>query len=170
MTDPTTGLPSSRLIEEQLRGLMKLDDWAYVQIGIDYIEPFNDAYGFVARDEVMRFTGMFLNEIVDEYGTLDDFIGHASSYTFVLITMSDRVQDMVDKLRQRFNEGILAHYNFMDREQGGIMTSDGRLVPIMRLSAGIVSSKTQRFSDIREITETAAELRRLDKEKQDKTN
>ncbi|GIK56006.1 MAG: response regulator [Chloroflexi bacterium] len=168
MTDPITGLPSSRLIEEQLRGLMKLDEWAYVQIGIDYIEPFNDAYGFVARDEVMRFTGMFLNEIVDEYGTLDDFIGHASSYTFVLITMSNRVQEMVDKLRQRFNDGILAHYNFMDREQGGIMTSDGRLVPIMRLSAGIVSSKTQRFSDIREITETAAELRRLDKEKQDK--
>lgn len=170
MTDPTTGLPSSRLIEEQLRNLMKADDWAYMQVGVDHIEPFNDAYGFVARDEVLRFTGMLLNEIIDEYGTLNDFIGHASSYTFVLITMSNRSQEMGERLRQRFNEGILSHYNFMDREQGGIMTPDGRIVPIMRLSIGIVSNKTQRFSDIREITETAAEFRRLDKEKQDNTD
>lgn len=170
MTDPTTGLPSSRLIEEQLRNLMKADEWAYMQVGVDNIEPFNDAYGFVARDEVLRFTGMLLNEIIDEYGTLNDFIGHASSYTFVLITMSNRSQEMAERLRQRFNEGILSHYNFMDREQGGIMTSDGSIVPIMRLSIGIVSNKTQRFSDIREITETAAEFRRLDKEKQDKSD
>ena len=162
MTDPTTGLPSSRLIEEQLRGLMKTESWTYMQIGIEHIEPFNDAYGFVARDEVLRFTALLLNEIVDEFGTLDDFIGHASSYTFVLISVSDRVEEMIEGLRQRFDEGILAHYNFMDREQGGIMTSDGQLVPIMKLSVGIVSNKTQRFSDIREITETAAELRRLD--------
>lgn len=32
----------------------------------------------------------------------------------------------------------------------------------MMLSIGVVSDKTHRFSDIREITETAAELRRLD--------
>lgn len=165
MTDPTTGLPSSRLIEEQLRGLMKVEDWHYLQIGLDNIEPFNDAYGFVARDEALRFTALLLNEVMDEYGTLDDFIGHASSYTFVLITMSDRVQEMLEELRARFAEGIVAHYNFMDREQGGIMTSDGSIVPIMRLSIGMVSSRSQRFSDIREITETAAEFRRLDVEK-----
>ena len=54
----------------------------------------------------------------------------------------------------------------MDREQGGIMLPDGHLVPLMKLSIGIVSDKTQRFSDIREITETAAEMRRLDRDKQ----
>jgi CheY-like chemotaxis protein len=162
MTDPITGLPSSRLIEDQLRTLMRSEGWTYIQVGIDHIEPFNDAYGFVARDEVLRFTALLLNEVDDEFGTLDDFIGHASSYTFVLITMSEDVPNMVEQLRQRFNEGILSHYNFMDREQGGIQLADDKLVPIMRLSTGVVTDKTQRFSDIREITETAAELRRLD--------
>lgn len=166
MTDPTTGLPSSRLIEEQLRSLMKAEDWTYLQVGLDNIEPFNDAYGFVARDEALRFTALLLNEIVDEYGTLNDFIGHASSYTFVLITMSENYQEIAAELKSRFNEGITAHYNFMDREQGGIMTSDGQLVPMMQLSIGAVSSRTQKFSDIREITETAAEFRRLDQEKE----
>ncbi len=161
MTDPITGLPSSRLIEEQLRTLMRTSDWTYMQIGIDYIEQFNDAYGFVARDEVLRFTAMLMNEVVDQLGTLDDFIGHASSYTFVLITMSGNVKAIEENLRNRFNDGVLSHYNFMDREQGGIMIDSG-LVPLMRLSMGIVSDKSNP-SDIREITETAAELRRQDK-------
>ena len=166
MTDPITGLPSSRLIEDQLRNLMRIKDWNYLQIGIDHIEPFSDEYGFLARDEVLRFTALLLNEVDDDLGTLDDFIGHATSNTFVLVTMADNIPAIVEELRQRFDEGILSHYSFIDREQGGIMQPDGNLVPLMKLSIGIVSDKTQRFSDIREITETAAELRRLDRDKQ----
>ncbi len=166
MTDPITGLPSSRLIEDQLRNLMRTKDWTYLQIGIDHIEPFSDEYGFLARDEVLRFTTLLLNEVDDELGTLDDFIGHATSNTFVLVTMADNVPAVIEDLRKRFDDGILSHYSFIDREQGGIMQPNGNMVPLMKLSIGVVSDKTQRFSDIREITETAAELRRLDRDKQ----
>ncbi|MEZ4593835.1 MAG: response regulator [Chloroflexota bacterium] len=166
MTDPITGLPSSRLIEDQLRSLMRSSNWTYLQIGIDNIDPFSDEYGFLARDEVLRFTTLLLNEVADDLGTLDDFIGHATSNTFVFVTHTDAVSTMVDELRQQFDEGILSHYSFIDREQGGIMQPDGKLVPLMKLSIGVVSDKTQRFSDIREITETAAEMRRLDRDKQ----
>jgi diguanylate cyclase (GGDEF)-like protein len=170
MTNPTTGLPSSRLIEEQLRHLMRSGSWNYLHIGIDNLGPFNDVYGFVAGDEVLRFTAYLLNEVDDEFGTLDDFIGHPGGDTFVVITMSDNVPMMVDKLRQRFSDEVLSHYNFMDREQGGVSMPDGSIAPLMRLSMGVVSSYTQRFSDIREITETAAELRRLDQAKFNQTN
>ena len=169
MTNPTTGLPSSRLIEEQLRTLMRSGAWSYLQIGIDNMGSFNDAYGFVAGDEVLRFAALLLNEVVDELGTLDDFIGHPGGDTFVIITMSDNVPVMIDKLRQRFNEEVMSHYNFMDREQGGITMADGSIAALMRLSVGAVSSETQRFADIREITETAAELRRLDQSKLDQS-
>ncbi|MFO7682392.1 MAG: response regulator [Chloroflexota bacterium] len=167
MTNPTTGLPSSRLIEEQLRTLMRSGEWSYLQIGVDNLGYFNDVYGFVAGDEVLRFAALLLNEVVDEFGTLDDFVGHPGGDSFVIITMSDNVLAMMDKLRQRFNEEVLSHYNFMDREQGGITLNDGTLAPLMHLSIGAVSSRTQRFSDIREITEMAAELRRLDQTKFD---
>lgn len=165
MTDPRTGLPSARLIEDQLRNIMRETNWTLLLVGVDNLSPFTDAYGFVAGDEVMRFTAMLLNEVVDTMGTLDDFIGHASNETLVLITVSEDVEAIDAALREKFEEGIMAHYNFMDREQGGISTPDGSLAPLMRLSIGIVSGKTQRFSDIREITETAAEYRRLDQGK-----
>jgi diguanylate cyclase (GGDEF)-like protein len=167
MTDPRTGLPSSRLIEDQLRQLMRADDWTLLLVGIDHLAPFNDTYGFVASGEVLRFTALLLNDVVDELGTLNDFIGHASSETFVIITMEKNVASMVEQLRKRFNEEVMTHYNFIDREQGGIRLTDGALAPLMSLSIGVVSSKTP-FSDIREITEAAAELRRLDQEEQAK--
>lgn len=167
MTDPRTGLPSSRLIEDQLRQLMRADGWTLLLVGIDHLSPFNDTYGFVASGEVLRFTALLLNDVVDDLGTLNDFIGHASSDTFVIITMEKNVAPMVEQLRKRFNEEVLTHYNFIDREQGGIRLVDGTFAPLMSLSIGVVSSKTP-FSDIREITEAAAELRRLDQEEQAK--
>jgi diguanylate cyclase (GGDEF)-like protein len=164
MTDPKTGLPTGRLIEDQLRELMRSDGWTLVFIGIDHTGPFNDAYGFVAGDEVLRFTSMLLNEAVNEYGTVNDFIGHASADTFLVITQSKNVPVMVEHLRRTFREGIRTHYNFMDLEMGGIRQPDGGVAPLMSLSVGVVTNQTGPFSDIREITETAAELRRLDQE------
>lgn len=167
MTDPRTGLPSGQLIEEQLRELMRTENWTLLLAGIDYMEPFNDEYGFVAGNEVLRFTALLLNELIDELGTLDDFIGHASNDTFIVITKSKDIPAIKERLRQRFDEEILSHYNFIHREQGGIDLPDGTLAPIMSLSIGVVSDKTP-FSDIREITEAAAELRRLDQQQQQK--
>lgn len=164
MTDPITGLPSSRLIEDQLRNLMRAEDWTYLQIGINNVDWFGDEYGFLAQAEVMRFATSLLIQVVDEFGTLDDFIGHATSNTFVLVTRTHNVSIVIDRLRQRFDEGILSHYSFIDRDRLDIRQSDGNLVPKMKLSIGAVSDKTQRFSDIREITETTAELRRIDRE------
>lgn len=161
-TDPKTGLPSGRLIEERLRELMRKQDWTLMLAGIDHLGLFNDVYGFVAGDEALRFTSMLLNESIDKFGTDDDFIGHASSTTFLIITYSKDVSAMVDTIRGRFGEEIRPHYNFMDSERGSIELPDGSFGPLMALSFGVVSAKTQRFSDIREITETAAELRRRD--------
>ena len=168
MTDPRTGLPSSRLIEDQLRELMRRDSWTFILVGIDHLDLFNDVYGFVAGDEVLRFTAMLINEIVDELGTVDDFVGHASSDTFTIITYSDQADAMVEQLRDRFAEEIHTHYNFMDSERGGIALPDGTVGPLMTLSFGRVSEAEQRFADIREITEAVAELRRLEREEKAK--
>jgi DNA-binding response OmpR family regulator len=165
MTDPKTGLPSGRLIEDKLRELMRASDWTLIQAGIDNFSQFSEVYGFVAADEVLRFAALVLNQVVNEHGSANDFIGHASSDTFIIVTYSKNVPPMIEQLRQRFNEEVRTHYNFIDAEQGGIQLSDGTMTPLMKISIGVISGQTQVFSDIREITETAAEMRRMDQEK-----
>lgn len=166
LTDPRTGLPSSRLIEEQLRQVIRRhDNWSLMLIGIEHIEAFREAYGFVATDELLRFLAQLLNEVVNEHGNGNDFVGHTSGDDFVLITAADRAEPIAQALSRRFRDEVGPHYHFLDLEQGGIRQPDGSLAPLMDLSMGIVSSSSHPFADIREITEVAAELRRADQEK-----
>jgi PleD family two-component response regulator len=166
LTDPRSGLPAGRLIEEQLRLTIRQSGWAYMDIRLNYFDPFKDVYGFVAGDDVLRFTAMLIGEVVDEVGTPNDFLGHAGGDNFIIITQEQNAASIRDRLRARFAEEILSHYNFMDRQQGHIMAAgpEGRMekTPLMTLSIGIVTPKQQAFADIREITEMAAEVRRQD--------
>ncbi len=166
LTDPRSGLPSGRLIEEQLRRIIQSDGWALMDLRINSFSAFTEAYGFVAGDDVLRFTAMLLNEVVDQYGTPQDFIGHVGGSNFILITDQDRAEAMRKILKERFAQEVLAHYNFIDREQGYLLITDdsGRTIqtPLMTLAIGVISPKEQPFADIREITEMAAEARRVD--------
>ena len=53
LTDPRSGLPAGRLIEEQLRKIIRETGWSYLDIRINNFEAFKDVYGFVAGDDVL---------------------------------------------------------------------------------------------------------------------
>jgi DNA-binding response OmpR family regulator len=166
LTDPRSGLPAGRMIEDQLRQIIRKQNWSLMDVRINHYEPFKEVYGFVAGDDVLRFTAMLMGEVVDELGTINDFIGHAGGDNFIIITAEESASIIKKRLKDRFAEEVLSHYNFMDREQGYIMSTDrsGQLIqtPLMRLAVGIVAPSQHQFADIREITELAAEARRHD--------
>ncbi len=164
LTNPTTGLPSGKLIEEQLRLLMRRANWGLLYIGLPGIEAFNDVYGFVAGDEVLRFAALIMGETVDQIGTPEDFIGHVGGDDFIIITQGERVNPMAEALTKRFNAEVGTHYDFKARQQGFIVYQgrDGReqRASLMTMAIGIIKPGEDGFTDIREITEAAAEARR----------
>jgi PleD family two-component response regulator len=166
LTDPRSGLPAGRLIEEQLRQIIREKDWALVDIRINHFDPFRDVYGFVAGDDVLRFTAMMIGEVVDELGTPDDFIGHAGNDNFIVITSEQTANAIKTRLKARFAEEVQTHYNFIDRQKGYITATNAEgnpeNFPLMSLAIGIVTPSEHSFADIREITELAAEARRRD--------
>jgi GGDEF domain-containing protein len=107
---------------------------------------------------------MLLGEVVDELGTTDDFIGHAGGDNFIVITTEACAPPIRTRLKERFKTEIQTQYNFMDREQGYLagVNPDGTSAqhPLMTLAIGVVGPNQEQFSDIREITELAAEARR----------
>ena len=164
LTNPTTGLPSSKLIEEQLRDLMRRPNWGILYIGIARLEAFSEVYGFVAADEVLRYTAMTLGETVDSIGTPNDFIGHIGGDDFIIITSRDLVKPMADDLTRRFSAGVGTHYDFKARQQGYIVVKGDNgqetKIGLMELAIGILLDTDGPFTDIREITEAAAAARR----------
>jgi diguanylate cyclase (GGDEF)-like protein len=166
LTDPRSGLPAGRLIEEQLRRIIREKEWALLDIRINHLDPFKDVYGFVAGDDVVRFAAMIISEVVDELGSRNDFVGHAGGDNFVVITTYASAPSIKQRVKERFAAEIQTHYNFIDRQQGFMQSpkADGgtEKVPFMTMSVGIVSPNEQSFADIREITELAADARRQD--------
>jgi PleD family two-component response regulator len=164
LTSPTTGLPSGQLIEERLRDLVQEDDWGIVYIGVKGIDAFGEAYGFVASEEVVRFTGMILTQTVDRAGTLNDFIGHVGGDEFIVVTQQGSAQRLAREVKERFDENVGTHYNWHAREQGYLVVEneEGQEVKadLMTLTAGVITADDGPFADIREITEAAADARR----------
>ena len=115
LTNPVTGLPSGKLIEEQLRLLMRKDDWAILYIGLKDFGSFNEVYGFVAGDDVLRFTAMVVGDTVDELGLPDDFIGHTAANDFVAISTAGQAQAIKGKVTDRFATEVGTFYNFRHR-------------------------------------------------------
>lgn len=167
LTDPQTGLPAGRMIEDQLRHLIRQPQgWSFMDVRINSFEPFKNLYGFIAANDVLRFTAMLLGEVIDELGTSNDFLGHAGGDNFVILTTHERSDALKQRVKARFKEEVQTHYNFMDRQQGFILAPDetGKVeqTPLMTLAVGKVSPATHVFADIREITELAADERRQD--------
>ncbi|MEW6084399.1 MAG: response regulator [Chloroflexota bacterium] len=166
LTDPRSGLPAGRLIEEQLRRIIREKGWSLLDARVNEFEPFKDVYGFVAGDDVLRFAAMLINEVVDEVGTAADFVGHAGGDNFVIITTEEKAAAIKARLKERFDKEVQTHYNFIDRQQGFVQapSGDGSMVkvPFMTMSVGLISASGNSFADIREITELAAEARRQD--------
>ncbi len=164
LTIPSTGLPSGRLIEQQLRELLDKEEWGLLYIGINHLDAFNEVYGFVAGQEVLRFTGMLMNEVLDKLGTIDDFVGHVGGDDFLIVTQKELVNEFHQEIEQRFNSKVGTHYDFITRSQGYLKTKDDAgnevQVPLMSLQIGILTSDDGPFTDIREITEEAAKARR----------
>lgn len=163
--DSKSNLPTGRLIEDHLRGLMQSSkDWAYLDMKIHNFDHFSEVYGWAAGDEVIRFMALLIGEVIDAHGTSDDYVGHPGRDNFIVITHAEDYTKLVDKLTERFDEEVKQHYSFIDRERSYMLVPDGtsgeKQVGLMTLSMGAVSTRTHQFSDIREITELAAENRR----------
>jgi PleD family two-component response regulator len=165
LTNPTTGLPGGRLIEDQLRRLMRRENWGVLYVGLQGFGAFTEVYGFVAGEEVLRFMAMILGQVVDGAGTSNDFIGHVGGDDFLVITDDkDLVKNMVQDLEKRFADGIGTHYDWQTREQGYLIVRDEAgnetKVDLMTVAIGVLTVDDGPFSDIREITESAASARR----------
>jgi DNA-binding response OmpR family regulator len=164
LAHPVTNLPTAELINDQYRQMLSNTGWAMAQAHINGFETFTQTYGAVVGEDVLKFTALLLNEVVNELGGSDDFIGQmVVGPDFVITSTPEHLRAICEKLRDRFDAEIGLHYNYKDRLAGGIMITDEqgtqRRVSLMSLSIGVLSSEDGPFYDIRELSETAEDAR-----------
>lgn len=166
LTDPRTGLPAGRLLEDQLRSLLRRSDWALLDCQINAFDAFREVYGFLASDEVLRKTAMMLNEILEEEGGQDDFLGHAGAEQFLVITGSQSGETIRSAAKARFAKMAPAFYTEIDRDRGHLLydrhgQSDLK-APFMSLSVGLLMDEAADATSLNALLEASAKRRRQD--------
>jgi PleD family two-component response regulator len=158
LANPITGLPGPRLIEEQLRSILRRKDaWAIVRLSLNGFRPFSDADGFLAGEEVLRFAAHLFGQSLERLGASNDFIGHSGGDSFIIVTTPERVEAMTHAMQAEFNEGVKMRYSFREREQGYLAFHDPdgneQRAPLMTLAIHTVTAADGPFSDIFELTQ-----------------
>ena len=161
LVSPVTGLPGEKVALERLDVLTQADKWAVMHISILGIDAFNEAYGFVAGDDVLRAVGLIISNVVEESGSMDDFVGHTDVADFVLITIPSKAEELEEKVLIRLKRAISYFYPIKDRERGFIKLKDQvgneRQVPLMSVAVGVVTSNSSPFASGRRIWDAAKE-------------
>lgn len=137
--EPRTGLPSGRLITEEIeRRRYERQPYHALLFRVDGYDFFRDVYGFITANQVIEFAARSIHDVVGERGTQHDFVG-IDGDRFVVLTHTDDPRLLVRGIKESFGKGVRAFYSWQDAERGGIPTKneDGGsgISPMMSLVA-----------------------------------
>jgi len=134
LTNPVTSLPEGALVDERLRECLGEQNWAIVLVGLQNLDAFHEAYGFVASDDVLRAVGLMIQYAVRDLGGPNDFVGQSGHEEFILVSSQANAPAVQERISTRLEQSLDYFYPLKDRGSNG---SDARklAVQITRLSA-----------------------------------
>jgi diguanylate cyclase (GGDEF)-like protein len=165
---PLTGLPGNFRITAEIEAKIKSGaSFALVHGDLDNFKAFNDHYGFMRGDEVIRFCASCLGTSASDLGISDPFVGHIGGDDFVAIIPADMSEAYCKEVVQRFDDGILDLYDTADALRGYIEVIDRRgeryAFPVVSLSLGVASSEVRDINTQWEASASAVEMKEIAK-------
>ena len=130
--------------------------WSILSIDLDNFKDFNAVYGFQIGNEIIRLLGRICQQVVQEYGNANDFVGHNGSHDFVILTTPDRAGILCKQISAAFNEQSVAFYRPDDLRRDSISSVDwnGRPIqlPLVSVSIGVVNNQGRRSHSLEEVS------------------
>jgi CheY-like chemotaxis protein len=136
---PITGLPISKLVEEQIQKVHQTDNKAVLGLGLQGMEKFGETYGFVTHDDVLRAVALIMRNTIAEFVEEDPFIGQLDPYKFIAVVPVEKRYLVMGRLHQRLNEALSFFYPHQDWETG--FCKDGSPIPEMQFELNSLKSQ-----------------------------
>jgi diguanylate cyclase (GGDEF)-like protein len=163
-SNPLTRLPGNVSINTEIdRRIREKAKFALAYLDLDNFKPYNDHYGYVRGDAVIRRVSEILLDAIECEGSRNDFIGHIGGDDFVFITHPKRVKKVSEEIIRRFEEILPDIYEEKDLERGYIELPDrrGKIVkhPILSLSIGVATNVYMEIGSHIRAAEVATEMK-----------
>ncbi len=161
---PLTGLPGNFRIQRELEQRVEGGGlFAVVHADLDNFKAFNDHYGFMRGDTVIKFSAHALLEAATACGDPDAFVGHVGGDDFVAVIDPAYVEDFCKLAIHTYDDGILDFYDTADALQGFIEVTDRRgerhAFPISTISLGVATNTHRQIDTEWEASAIASEMK-----------
>ena len=165
---PLTGLPGNVQIHAELKKrLFSNEPFAVLYLDLDNFKAYNDVYGFIKGDEIIKFTARTIVRNVHALENNDCFVGHIGGDDFVAIVSETDYDKICQDIITEFDSSILEYFTEEDRKRGYIEVANRRGIledfPLTSISIGVVVAEPGKFSNILEIGEVGAQVKHLSK-------
>ena len=116
---PLTGLPGNLQIQVELKKkLLKKQEFSILYFDLDNFKEYNDTYGFLKGDEVIKFTAKTILKVMHQYKLEESFVGHIGGDDFVGIISDVDYDKLCQDIITKFDSYISEYFNEEDIERG----------------------------------------------------
>jgi len=160
-----TGLPGNMQIEIELkRRISGKKLYAVLYADLDNFKAYNDKYGFMNGDEVIKYTANVIRDAIQKHGTKGDFLGHIGGDDFVAVVSYENAKKIGREIVKLFDTGITEFYSEEDIENGyiKILNRKGKMekYPLMTLTVAMISNKYRKYNSVLELGEDGAGVKK----------
>lgn len=166
---PLTGLPGNVQIQAEMKKrLLNKDGFAMLYLDLDNFKAYNDVYGFLNGDEIIKFTAKTIVKNIDGLTNRESFVGHIGGDDFVAIVSAEENYEYIcQNIIAEFDKEVVKFFNEQDVEKGYLEVENRKGIteefPLTSISIGIVVAEQGRFHNVLEIGEVGAQVKHLAK-------
>jgi diguanylate cyclase (GGDEF)-like protein len=161
---PLTGMSgNSDILREISHRLAASERFAVLYPDIDSFKSYNDHYGFLRGDDVIKTLATIILEVLEERHSNHHFAGHVGGDDFVILTEPALAESIAEDITRRFDAAIPALYDPPDRDQGWIESEErnGSILrtPLVSVSIGIVIAEPGSYASPAAVAARASEVK-----------
>lgn len=162
--NPSTRLPGPAIIEREIAQQLKMQaEFAVCYADLDNFKSYNDYYGYLEGDKVIRLTAAVIKDVVFDL-CKEGFVGHIAGDDFIMVIPAELVESVCGWTIRTFDALIPYRYEPDDRARGHIRTINRRGdiedFPILTISIAVTINRNGKFSHIGEMAKMLADLKK----------
>ena len=161
---PLTGLPGNVQIHAELKKrILNGEEFSVLYLDLDNFKAYNDVYGFLKGDEIIKFTADTIVKCVHEHIHDGAFVGHIGGDDFIAILPVLKTEKICESIIANFDAKVTDFFVEDDVEKGYIEVANRKGIieqfPLTSISIGVVEADKNRFANMLEIGEIGAQVK-----------
>ena len=161
---PLTGLPGNVQIHAELKKrISNRENFSVLYLDLDNFKAYNDVYGFLKGDEIIKYTADTIVRCVHNYIHEGAFVGHIGGDDFIAIVPILSCDEICKNIIASFDAHVTKFFTEEDVEKGYIEVANRKGIieqfPLTSISIGVVEADVGRFANMLEIGEVGAQVK-----------